>query len=191
MLADEPLRLLSDGGAPQLCSGAEAVRKFERAGWTVARQRGSHVIMVKPGYEYTLSVPQHSELGPGLLRSSSVKLISPSKSLTASSLHHAQSISCLCCQRDVSEKAALPCRPSAFCLSERPFQARPSGILLEFPQPRSFDSGASVGFCFPSRRCLAGLGQGRRWPAGVLGQATTPSQCVVAGSKLTGGETGC
>ena len=52
----------------KLCSGAEAVRKFERAGWTVARQRGSHVMMVKPGYEYTLSIPQHNELGPGLLR---------------------------------------------------------------------------------------------------------------------------
>ena len=52
----------------RLCSGAEAVRKFQRAGWTVARQRGSHVMMVKPGYEYTLSVPQHNELGPGLLR---------------------------------------------------------------------------------------------------------------------------
>ena len=52
----------------RLCSGAEAVRKFERAGWTIARQRGSHVMMVKPGYEYTLSVPQHNELGPGLLR---------------------------------------------------------------------------------------------------------------------------
>jgi len=52
----------------RLCSGAEAVQKFERAGWTVARQRGSHVMMVKPGYEYTLSVPQHNELGPGLLR---------------------------------------------------------------------------------------------------------------------------
>ena len=52
----------------RLCSGAEAVRKFERAGWTVARQRGSHVMMVKVGYEYTLSVPQHNELGPGLLR---------------------------------------------------------------------------------------------------------------------------
>jgi predicted RNA binding protein YcfA (HicA-like mRNA interferase family) len=52
----------------RLCSGAEAVQKFERAGWTVARQRASHVMMVKPGYEYTLSVPQHNELGPGLLR---------------------------------------------------------------------------------------------------------------------------
>ena len=52
----------------RLCSGSEAVQKFERAGWTVARQRGSHVMMVKTGYEYTLSVPQHNELGPGLLR---------------------------------------------------------------------------------------------------------------------------
>ena len=52
----------------RLCSGAEAVRKLQRAGWTVARQRGSHVMMVKPGYDYTLSIPQHDELGIGLLR---------------------------------------------------------------------------------------------------------------------------
>lgn len=52
----------------RLCSGAEAVRKLKRAGWTVSRQRGSHVMMVKPDYEYTLSIPQHDELGPGLLR---------------------------------------------------------------------------------------------------------------------------
>ena len=52
----------------RLCSGAEAVRKFQRAGWTVARHRGSHVMMVKTGFEYTLSIPQHNELGPGLLR---------------------------------------------------------------------------------------------------------------------------
>jgi hypothetical protein len=25
-------------------------------------------MMVKSGYEYTLSIPQHDELGPGLLR---------------------------------------------------------------------------------------------------------------------------
>lgn len=56
------------GASLRLCSGAEAVQKFRRAGWTVARQRGSHVMMVKSGYEYTLSIPQHDELGPGLLR---------------------------------------------------------------------------------------------------------------------------
>ena len=52
----------------RLCSGAEAVRKFEKATWVTARQKGSHVMLTKPGYEYTLSVPQHKELGPGLLR---------------------------------------------------------------------------------------------------------------------------
>jgi len=52
----------------KLCSGAEAVRKFQKSGWSVARQKGSHVMMTKPGYQYTLSIPQHRELGPGLLR---------------------------------------------------------------------------------------------------------------------------
>jgi predicted RNA binding protein YcfA (HicA-like mRNA interferase family) len=52
----------------RLCSGAEAVRKLQRAGWSVARQKGSHVMLTKPGYQWTLSIPQHDELGPGLLR---------------------------------------------------------------------------------------------------------------------------
>lgn len=52
----------------KLCSGAEAVQKLQRAGWSVARQKGSHVMMTKSGYQYTLSIPQHDELGPGLLR---------------------------------------------------------------------------------------------------------------------------
>ena len=51
----------------KLCSGAEAVKKFRRAGWTVDRQVGSHVMLVKLGHPYTLSVPQHRELGVGLL----------------------------------------------------------------------------------------------------------------------------
>jgi len=49
-------------------SGRKAVRAFQRAGWEVARQRGSHVVLTKPGSIYTLSVPLHSVLGPGLLR---------------------------------------------------------------------------------------------------------------------------
>ncbi|MBI5233301.1 MAG: type II toxin-antitoxin system HicA family toxin [Deltaproteobacteria bacterium] len=56
------------GDGLKLCSGAEAVRKFQRAGWTTNRQKGSHVMMTKPGYQWTLSIPQHNELGPGLLR---------------------------------------------------------------------------------------------------------------------------
>jgi len=56
------------GARLRLCSGAEAVKKFQRAGWQVNRQKGSHVMMTKEGYEYTLSIPQHPELGPGILR---------------------------------------------------------------------------------------------------------------------------
>ncbi len=52
----------------KLCSGAEAVQKFKKAGWSTVRQKGSHVMLTKPGYQWTLSIPQHSELGPGLLR---------------------------------------------------------------------------------------------------------------------------
>jgi len=50
-------------------SGAQAVRAFERAGWRVDRQRGSHVVMLKTGHIASLSIPQHRELAPGTLRS--------------------------------------------------------------------------------------------------------------------------
>jgi predicted RNA binding protein YcfA (HicA-like mRNA interferase family) len=50
-------------------SGAEAVRAFEKGGWRHDRQRGSHVILLKPGHIASLSVPQHRELAPGTLRS--------------------------------------------------------------------------------------------------------------------------
>ena len=49
-------------------SGAEAVEKFQQAGWRIARQKGSHVMLVKKGYLYTLAVPMHKELGVGLIR---------------------------------------------------------------------------------------------------------------------------
>ena len=55
-------------GHLKLCSGAEAVKKFQRSGWKMMRQKGSHVMLVKEGYLYTLSVPLHKELGIGLLR---------------------------------------------------------------------------------------------------------------------------
>ena len=50
-------------------SGREVVRAFEKDGWQVARQRGSHVIMVKEGSMATLSVPDHKEVARGTLRS--------------------------------------------------------------------------------------------------------------------------
>ncbi len=40
-------------------TGSEVVRAFQRAGWSISRQRGSHVILVKTGSEATLSVPVH------------------------------------------------------------------------------------------------------------------------------------
>jgi predicted RNA binding protein YcfA (HicA-like mRNA interferase family) len=50
-------------------SGERAVRAFQMAGWVKDRQRGSHVILIKPGNPASLSVPQHRELAPGTLRS--------------------------------------------------------------------------------------------------------------------------
>ncbi|HTC20682.1 MAG TPA: type II toxin-antitoxin system HicA family toxin [bacterium] len=44
------------------------MKKLKKAGWSVSRQKVSHVMMVKSGYLWTLSVPQHKELGQGLLR---------------------------------------------------------------------------------------------------------------------------
>ena len=51
-----------------ICSGEEAIRAFQRAGWAQGRQRGSHVTLTKSGIPVVLTVPLHSELGPGLLR---------------------------------------------------------------------------------------------------------------------------
>lgn len=50
-------------------SGRGAVKIFQRLGWEIARQRGSHIILVKTGSHATLSVPDHRELAPGTLRS--------------------------------------------------------------------------------------------------------------------------
>ena len=50
-------------------SGRKAVRVFEKLGWEVARQRGSHIILVKEGEMATLSVPDHKQVAKGTLRS--------------------------------------------------------------------------------------------------------------------------
>jgi len=49
-------------------SGRAVVKAFGRNGWEVARQKGSHVILVKDGHWATLSVPDHREIAPGTLR---------------------------------------------------------------------------------------------------------------------------
>lgn len=49
-------------------SGKEAVSAFQRAGWRLAGQVGSHAVMVKSGVHANLSIPQHRELSIGTLR---------------------------------------------------------------------------------------------------------------------------
>lgn len=51
-------------------SGKEVVRVFESFGWSVARQRGSHIVMTKDRENVTLSIPDHREVAKGTLRSS-------------------------------------------------------------------------------------------------------------------------
>ncbi|MCE5198826.1 MAG: type II toxin-antitoxin system HicA family toxin [Armatimonadota bacterium] len=47
----------------------EVIKAFERLGWEVARRQGSHIIPTKRGSIATLSVPDHSEVARGTLRS--------------------------------------------------------------------------------------------------------------------------
>lgn len=51
-----------------ILSGREARRAFERAGWVFDRQKGSHMILNRPGSVAILSIPDHRELDTGLLR---------------------------------------------------------------------------------------------------------------------------
>lgn len=48
-------------------SGRQVVQIFAALGWHVARQRGSHIILVKPNHMATLSVPDH-KVAKGTLR---------------------------------------------------------------------------------------------------------------------------
>nr|VFK56225.1 MAG: Predicted RNA binding protein YcfA, dsRBD-like fold, HicA-like mRNA interferase family [Candidatus Kentron sp. TC] len=49
-------------------SGRKVVEVFESLGWKVARQRGSHIILIKEDHPATLSVPDHKEIARGTLR---------------------------------------------------------------------------------------------------------------------------
>ena len=50
-------------------SGAEAVRAFQRVGYQLDRQRGSHIILRHPEPPHRrLTIPAHSELAKGTLR---------------------------------------------------------------------------------------------------------------------------
>ena len=49
-------------------SGRQAVAAFQRIGFEIRRQRGSHIVLVRTGTPVTLSVPEHRELKRGTLR---------------------------------------------------------------------------------------------------------------------------
>ena len=49
-------------------SGRQVVQIFVGLGWRVARQRGSHIILVKPNHMATFSVPDQKEVAKGTLR---------------------------------------------------------------------------------------------------------------------------
>jgi predicted RNA binding protein YcfA (HicA-like mRNA interferase family) len=49
-------------------SGKEAVVAFQKAGWNIVGQVGSHVVMTKSTMGVNLSIPQHRELSVGTLR---------------------------------------------------------------------------------------------------------------------------
>ena len=52
-----------------LLSGRKVAQAFVRLGWQVARQKGSHIVLIKPGHIASLSVPDHREVARGTLRS--------------------------------------------------------------------------------------------------------------------------
>jgi predicted RNA binding protein YcfA (HicA-like mRNA interferase family) len=61
----------------------QVVKAFERLGWEIARQRGSHIILTKTGHIATLSVPNHAEVARGTLRTSSPEPVCRSMSFWA------------------------------------------------------------------------------------------------------------
>ena len=48
---------------------SDVIKIFQKFGWSIARQRGSHIILTKLGHIATLSVPNHDEVARGTLRS--------------------------------------------------------------------------------------------------------------------------
>ena len=56
-----------------ILSPSDVIKVFQRLSWEMVRQKGSHIIMTKPGHMATLSIPNHAEVARGTLRSLIVK----------------------------------------------------------------------------------------------------------------------
>ena len=48
---------------------SDVIKAFQRLGWQMVRQKGSHIIMTRPGHIATLSIPNHSDVARGTLHS--------------------------------------------------------------------------------------------------------------------------
>ena len=51
-----------------LLTPKDVAKDFSKLGWEVKRQRGSHIVMTKPGSFATLSIPKHKQVARGTLR---------------------------------------------------------------------------------------------------------------------------
>ena len=49
-------------------SGSECIKALEKIGFTIVRQRGSHIVLTREDPRNTLIVPNHKELDRGTLR---------------------------------------------------------------------------------------------------------------------------
>jgi predicted RNA binding protein YcfA (HicA-like mRNA interferase family) len=53
---------------PKGLSGRTVVKVFQKSGWEVKRQKGSHITLKKDGVEAILTVPLHPSVDRGTLR---------------------------------------------------------------------------------------------------------------------------
>ena len=49
-------------------SGKDAAKAFQKIGWQVRGQVGSHLVLTKAGARANLTIPQHPEVAKGTLR---------------------------------------------------------------------------------------------------------------------------
>jgi predicted RNA binding protein YcfA (HicA-like mRNA interferase family) len=49
-------------------SGRQCIRALERAGFTIVRDRSSHIVMKRSNPYARVTVPDHKEFAPGTLR---------------------------------------------------------------------------------------------------------------------------
>ncbi|MEW6405117.1 MAG: type II toxin-antitoxin system HicA family toxin [Chloroflexota bacterium] len=47
----------------------DVIKVFQSFGFSVARRKGSHIVMIKKGHIATLSIPEHDYVARGTLRS--------------------------------------------------------------------------------------------------------------------------